>query len=330
MEVIGQKMVACSKLYLPGDFQARVASDRVKELARTINEIGEPINEPVVRKSDGKVICGVDRIAAHFYLKRDMVKVKLIECSDEEAERISVYENLHRRSSPEERAALMQQAIDFPETVFPQSTYKLSKLGRPRKVKTVAREEVAMRLGVSPDAIRKREYRQRGSSKNAEPIRDLGMNLDPEWRLRANEAKRIMTLDAAALRKEANTITKLLSSEEVVVQRPRVQRLLELVTEAADLAKELIPSSICPGCKGLTGVQEKCPFCLAAGYVGKGQEPGIPRELWDNTVVSLDGEIVAIKALPGVYDDDVGTAAQVDRSDYATESHVASEEDWGF
>ncbi len=342
MEDFGYKMVACSKLYLPGDFPDRLKSKRVEDLAKSVHSLGGFIHEPVVRKSDGKVLCGIDRIAAAFWLKQDMVRVKLVECSDEEAQRIEIDENLHRRYSEQEKEELIRRALEMPETIAPRIAYIKKPQGRKKLASTIAIEEVAMKLGVSPSTIRKKRYKKRPSEP---PIRDLGMQLAPDWQAKAIAAKKVMEEDAAALRRQEKAITDLLANEYAVVQRPRLLRLLEVVSEAATLARDLTPSSLCPGCKGLAGVQEHCGFCLNAGYITKGQEAGIPRELWDDGVVQLNGRIVAVASLPGVVaevgrpvddpfpahysNDDV--VAEYNRSiGYEPDAEVGSEEDWGF
>lgn len=297
MDFLGIKMVACSKLYLPGDFRQRVEAPHIPNLARSIDALDGPIHEPIVRKSDGRLICGTDRVAAHFFLKRDMIRVKLVECTDEEAEKIAVDENFHRRHSLEEREALLAEATRLQTRIAP-FIYRTGKVGRPKEPATLAREEVAARTGVSPAAIRKQEQRKRKEKTRAtSPVRDLGMKVDADWRMKVAEAQRILEDDSRSLRLLQTQTMKLLYNDEALVQKPRVKLLLELVTEAADLAKELIPSCLCPACKGLTGAQEKCPFCFSTGYVSKGQEAGIPKELWDEDKACVDGKVVPLSSL---------------------------------
>lgn len=318
MEFLGIKMVAANQLYLPGNFRERLEAEHIPELAKSIDALDGCIHEPIVRKRDGKLIAGVDRIAAHFFLKRDMVRVKLVDCTDDEADRIEVDENFHRRHSAEERESLMARAQAIHERL-PRIEYQ--GMGRPKHAKTVAREEVAMKLGISPESLRKQEQRRkRAKLQIQDPVRPLGMQLDADWRIKVAAAQKVMETDARHLKAMTTGIVRLLNSDETMVQKPRVRRLLELVQEAAELADELVPSSICPACKGLSELQSKCPTCFEAGYISKGQEEGIPQELWATDVVMTDGEVRPMSDFVEPIGEDFAVATEAKNG----------EEDWGF
>ncbi len=291
MLVVGIKDIAVKKLYLPGDFGERLRSERVAKLAQSIDQFDGALNEPIVRESDWQLVCGFDRVAAHVYLKRDMCRMKIIQCDDAELEKIRVDENYHRRHyTPEERQAIEDQALSFNPT--PMIYYKKpGKKGPPIKATTMARKEAAEQLGMSPESLRKKDYRRRKSLNRAKaPIRDLGMAVDADYRIKVAEAQELLEMSAESIVKARGAIAKLMKSD-LPLQKPRLMVLMEQADELAEAAKGAIPSCLCPGCKGLGGVQEKCQFCLTAGYITKNQQDGIPDRLWDSNWVQLDGEL---------------------------------------
>lgn len=90
--------VRIDRIRLPGDFQARVASQRVQDLALTIRECGgQPMHFPIVRHFDKRLVCGADRVAAMVVNGHKSIGIRWVDCDDDELEILAVSENAWRR-----------------------------------------------------------------------------------------------------------------------------------------------------------------------------------------------------------------------------------------
>lgn len=152
-----------SELRLPDDWEARLASARKGELAAAIKQTSGPINQPVIEDATGEIVCGVDRIAgivvggATSFLGRGWVG------SPAEKLLVRASENAHRRPNESERwlpqylAAIRALREEQRGELSPAPGVKSR--GREKSEETLVREDAAQRLGVTPQAIRRREER---------------------------------------------------------------------------------------------------------------------------------------------------------------------------
>lgn len=321
MEVLGLVEVDINALKLPGDFRARLKAPHVAELATSLESVGQ-LNEPIVRTTDKLLIAGADRVAAHTLRKAERVLVKLVDCTDEEAEHLRLTENIWRRHEPEKRGLDLERLLAL-ESARAARAIKaarkeptpppelVSEGGYRKSAKRVAREKVAKAKGVSLETVRKAELRtkKRREKKaavekvvNAQadgkpvdtapiaPINDLGFELDASWLLKVAEVKRLVEMSAhhasTALGALTQIATKALPFPEGRLQRMRLD--LQAIATACRMAA---PTSLCPFCKGQDGYQTGCGACTAHGYITAGQMDHVPEELWDQGKVSVDGQI---------------------------------------
>lgn len=293
MNVIGFKEIAITAMKLPGDWRKVLDDPNVKHQAASIRTFTQ-LQEPIVRRSDMQLIAGRRRVAAHVYLGLEYVYCKLIECSDDETIAIAKVENAHREHD------LGKQKEDLVELVA--LTTKIEEERRlspgaavPRKkAKSVAREIVAESIGLTPGALRQKEYREiqrrkevQGLRKQDTGIKSLGMEFDDEFKEKIDKVVQGIENAAEKLSRTATVLTQL-SNLRVPLH---TDRLSYIRTELATLSKALRglrPSSLCPYCKGIEQIVSACTACLGTGYITQSQEAGVPAELWDE----IDSRVV--------------------------------------
>ncbi len=86
--------------------------------------------------------------------------------------------------------------------------------------------------------------------------------------------------DAMSKCRSAGMALNQLKNSEIGFPSAMLQRLIEENHDAYSRLKNALPSSICPHCKCLAGVQEECAGCHTLGWISQGQEAGVPKELW--------------------------------------------------
>lgn len=297
------KVIPLSTIRLPGDFGKRLDATHVAERAKSILEHGL-LHEPIVRRvgKQWEVIAGLDRVAAHFVAEKDIIAVKVIECTDEEAVRIRQEENIQRRHSTEERDRLIRERLSVvvvEEEAKPAERPKGR--GAVKKPKTKARERVAAELGLSPETIRKKEWEDEQAATAANlplepPVRSLGMSLSEKFKEQVGKAQGYIDAAEAFLRQAQGKLTAMAKDAGVIFPTARLQRLRdELHTQAAAI-RGARPCSLCPWCKGLDNVQEHCAACQGTGFITKSQENAVPKELLDEETpsVMVDGKLRSV------------------------------------
>jgi ParB-like chromosome segregation protein Spo0J len=323
MEVLGFAEVAIKSLKLPGDFRKRMASDHVKELAVSYEEVGQ-LHEPIVRSTDKLLIAGSDRVAAHVIRKAEKILVKLVDCTDEEAEYVKHTENVRRRHEPKQRALDLERMIALesarqarkiakgPQALPPEDISPAT--GKPIAEVTVARREIAKKKGVKPEAVRRAHFRAKARQREAEkvekvvvaqaegkvidtapisPIDDLGFPLGAEWLLQVTEVKRLVELASQRASDALGALTQL-SNRALPFPDGRLQRLRQDMQAAATAIRMSIPKCLCPFCKGQPEYQPTCSACVGHGYITAGQMDHVPEAAWKQDVVMVDGKVKAL------------------------------------
>lgn len=302
---IGLKFVALSSLRLPGDFGKRMKEPRVLALAHSIDESGL-IHEPLVRKEDMRVICGLDRVAVYFLLEHKQIKVKLIECTDTEAARLRLEENIVRRHDPEERRKLTEELVstyteeektrlenrkfDINEKLAPR------KLGRPKHARTIAMERAAAERGVKPESIRQMLRRARLQPPEPEmPLETFGMLVPDTFRDRSILALRFLNEAALRLQQALSCLTQI-ETNGLPFPAGRLQRLRQETADLGASVRNARPVAICPFCKCLAVLLPGCPACAGTGIMLSIQDGSVPTELLDteNPRVQVGGHIKSV------------------------------------
>lgn len=299
MRKLGRHEIEIATISNPEDFMPRVDEPRIASRAASIVDVGL-LHEPWVRASDRKLIAGRDRMAAHVKLGRATVLVELVECNDEEASLVELEENFARRHDKEEQARLQIERVAKYAAYFaskpkekPKEKRKHGQRGK--SAIGLARDKVAGELDVKPETLRKREirHRQRNLEKTKKAV-DAG-NLDaaapkPTIKLLGMPVGDDFTKKVAAVgvyidgaiskARGAKLTIGSLRSAELPVNDGLMQRLWDDLHDMEAALKAARPSSLCPFCKGLAGVQESCGGCVTTGYITEGQNHGVPAELW--------------------------------------------------
>jgi hypothetical protein len=278
----GVKKHKLALLRFPGDIREMMEQDDVKELARSIKEIGllHPLIIRKVSRGAKEIIAGRHRAAALLRLKRDLVECRLIECTDLEAELISAMENAHRRHNKEERDAYMVRLVDLHLEVQQEraneTSVEISKQGHRKGLKVTkqqAYEKIAKTLGIKPESVKHAEYRdkrkKRGGKKAMPGVKTLGMEVNDAFQSGTCAIQQYISDVDWYMR---GAVKKIGQMEKASVGFPVgiAERLKDEARSVARLAREFSPTHLCPHCKGLSGYQDRCTACQGHGWVGKG------------------------------------------------------------
>ena len=304
---VGWREVPIASLRLPGDWRQVLDAPGVPAMAESQKLVGI-LHEPIVRESDKRLLVGRHRVAAALHNGEEKVTVKLVECTDQEAELMAAIENGYRKhlSSEEtrklvdflaERIAILRNEKGKETVLEPRR-----KKGRLKLPRTVAREMIAQAHNRTPEAQRKSE--QRFAKKQKELMgaidndADLGINapwaeLDDDFKRQTNKVLH-QTHDIRQLLSRAiGKLTQLVESG-LPVHQARLNRLKEDLALCSKVMSGLMPSDLCPFCKGIEEVQKNCGGCAGTGYVTANQRDGVPKELWEvgeKAVVMVQGKM---------------------------------------
>lgn len=302
MKVIGFKTIPLTTIVLPGDFRSRLELDHVREKSKSIEQVGL-LHEPIVRKADMRLLAGEDRVAAMYLLCTERgdeprCLVKLVECTDEEAQDVRDHENVYRRHDLAEQRATLARIVErkaeqiaianAPKCANP----KHEGMGRPKLPTTIAREQVAKALNTSPRAIEAAIHRFEQQQMATRPVHErpkpvptiktLGIELGQEWLDEVTTIQAHLTACANRLRSaqvDLTAVRDMHGGTQPAYPQARLNRLYELIHAAAFEVRAAIPESLCPFCKGLSGIQEECAACVTLGFVTGQQMAQVPAEL---------------------------------------------------
>ena len=319
MNVLGFKTVAIAKLSLPGDFKSRVEAERITERLESVERYGI-LSEPMVRKSDYRVIYGRDRVACCVRLGKTEVLVKLVECSDEEAYELELLENTQRRHDFDEQRLGFERLVDFHESrvrkeVSEGQTPAPSNIrgtgGRHKSPRGIARERVAKELGIKPSSVKRKEARVKaalstekldGTDRKPKPqIELIGMEVEDEFSRQTEKIAALIGSCAGHLNNGLSSISQI-DSGKLPFPAVILQKLYDEIRAVASLVRAHKPVTLCPFCKGLPSLQEACTACLGAGWLGQEKAKHVPAELWvpgDRSVVVYKGRYELVSALLG-------------------------------
>jgi hypothetical protein len=296
MQVLGIKRVKIDALKLPGNWHKLVASEETGRRARSIDREGL-IHEPLVRKSDMRVVAGRQRIAAYASLGREEIEVKFIEATDHECARLEIAENLERRQYESgEINKLTKQLVDLCEMEETETPVPPPKRGpgRPRTPRSPARERVAQQRNVKPESVRKAEQRAKAAEQAAaaeselaanEPLRSpidlLGMAVDDQFIAQVTLVCQLVTDAMRHAKASQACLSHLANSDMAPIQTGALDVVREKVADAIDRIKGHVPKMLCPSCKGIEVLVANCVSCHGTAYVTESQLDFIPKELLD-------------------------------------------------
>lgn len=313
MKVIGTKTISLSKLTLEGDFKQAMDSPITKDIVNSYGHIGGHIQDPVVRLIDDMyhLVTGRKRTAAHLRLKHKQMEVKLIECSDAEAEDIMDIENACRRHDPEFQIGLLVKLVDKYEAEIeverafePDKTER--KPGRPVTPRGEARKRAADATGIKPESVRQAEERLKKTELEAEqkaaepPVKLLGMEIGDSFLDDCAAIKKYIGSAASRVQFALGDL-KQLESAEFVMPTGTMQKARALAAELGTLLRTtMMPLTLCPFCKGLGEYQDTCTGCESRGWMGKLDKESIaPELLQDAGYVMYQGELLSVGEIIG-------------------------------
>lgn len=281
----------------PADkFRALVKEPLTAALADSISLLGQ-LHEPLVRRGDTfTVLHGNRRIAAAIRLGKKTVLCKLIDCSDLEAEAMVLREDWDHGGDVDgyDRLASDAPLKNANERVRREQRENPEKNrgGRRPGPGKAAREAIAAAIGVSPKALEVAQERAKRAERAADepkaPLAELspptiavlGMEVDADF-LKAVLAAHEYVATARQFAVHCQGALTRLQNSGTPYPQSRARRMRDAAHELSRLIASQIPSSLCPWCKGVPKVMEKCAACSGVGIIVAQQEASVPKELRD-------------------------------------------------
>lgn len=251
MRNIETKLIKISKLRLPGDWRSLLAEPSTEEYAASLLA-----SQPVVRASDHRLLSGKIDVAARERLGMDEALVRMVDCTDAEAQAIEAADAGSNRN--EITLMLVNQLTDEAG-------------GR-----GAARRAIAETQGIRPESVRMREYRANKSKPKAPEFNDLGMTLDPEWLEKVVGVQEQLDGVIAKVALAKGALTRMVKQGEPLPQR--VAHLQEEMGRLGVALKGMRPHGVCPYCKTIQFVRAECAGCETLGYLSEQSFAGVPPE----------------------------------------------------
>lgn len=290
MKLIATRKVKLATLYLPGDFKRRVASEHVKAAAKDLAKTPR-LHRPGVRGDGKTIIFGRDRIAAAQVAGEKAIDVDVWECTDAEAERAEVIENLHRRSDNRDELVARLVALEVDSArVSRTATIDTTCTDEPptKQEKVAARKAVAEKLGTTSGAIKAAERRAGhgwGDEGAAEApaveatIETWGVPLHEAVLTSAKFQQDYIDKLDGKLRQVVAAITEGQENlPEPVSQRMELQRLRLLMRDVSARLRSTRPVAVCPVCKRVPRFLEGCAMCGGTGLASEEEVKRAPKE----------------------------------------------------
>lgn len=277
MKFLRTGKVKIAALTLPGDWRARLASEHVRDLARSVDELAL-IHRPAVRE-DNAIITGRDRIAAMHLLGHEVIDVDVFTATDHEVQLAIIVENLRRRVDNRDKlladlADLYRRFETHPAEVVVQSEQQ-SKPGRKKAPATVAREKAAAAAGVTTEAVRAAENREKARAAELTP-EPADLPVAPG----ADVAGALDAIDRLLV--QAKTLlTKLTGAHPALMERFPVHQAQTALNDATTRLRGMRPHVVCPygDCAVVGAVNGNCPACHGSGWITADQAAQVPKDL---------------------------------------------------
>jgi hypothetical protein len=302
MRILGTRGIPYGNLKFPGKWRTTfLGNPNAQDFAAILAEQSSSLAMPIVRVKDKKLLYGQWLIAAARQKGKAHVLVKVAEATEEEA------------------AYLLEHDMAFPESTG-EHALALHKMLSKAEVVPNGEAIIAEAESVARSSVTKRDRaskrRKRGERLKAAGVDD-GTGIRSPWAVLDDDYKRhtnqlvLLFSEAAALTKKAHEKLTAIAGMGLPVHEARYNKAREQTLLTAKLLRGLVPVCICPYCKGVEALQEKCGFCMMTGYITESQEEGVAKELWatekpvvvqQGTVRPLSDFILEEKTDPGVPD----------------------------
>lgn len=294
----GERVVQLAKMILPGDIRHRAKLPHVADLGFAMRT-GLVLQLPTIRKgAKGKWTLvteySKDVAAAHVLLQLPELRGREVSCSETEASLLDLSEQRHGERD-ERKLAALDEAIEKAKADIlanPQHPPAATR-GRRRSTTSEAVKQVARAAGLDERSLM-RAHRRRNQGLEPEPvlpaepsILDLGMPLSRDFLDKVCAVQGAVTAALDGVTRVRRAMQKL-----DALPYPKHAIVLADLDELSERLRKYWPFSLCPYCKGLSGIQEGCAACSMQGWIGKGQIDGVPDKLWDKVdrVVMVAGE----------------------------------------
>jgi hypothetical protein len=267
MKVLRTTTVPISRLRLPGNWRAFLAEPATEECAAALLAA-----QPVVRASDQRLLSGKLEVAAREKLGLEEVLVKMVDCTEAEAQAIEAADAGGNRNE------ITLLLVDH-----------LTAEGGGRGA---ARRAVAETQGIQPESVRMREYRASKSRRKESAFNDLGVPIVPEWLDTIEGVQEQLDGVIAKVVLAKGALTRMVKQGAPLPQR--VAHLQEELGRLGTALRGMRPAMLCPYCKGLDKVRAECSGCEALGYLGEDLGAGVPAEFLgrEPRLVIYRGEVV--------------------------------------
>lgn len=266
-----------AKLRLPGDTLARAEKDPfVAQRAETIRELGvTPLPLVWVLGPHRKIlVTGRDDVSALVKLGIPKVHGVAIDCTREEAFKISVADLMERRRVTQEEAEEMSAPLRSHQP------YRVPPVELPDNMQPVVEQIM----------------RQQPSEQLPDPdvnLVDLGMELTPDFREAVKQANSELAKSIYYLNLSRACLQRI-ATRCYQMAKPTRDRAERAVTEARAALEAIVPFALCPWCKG---TDIRCLACHDSRWVTKEQYRAAPPKLLDlhDKVIVLDGKPVRLR-----------------------------------
>lgn len=299
MKTLEYKAVKLSTLKLPGGIRAFL-QDKDEPMAESIKELGI-LQPPLIRKEDGRLLCGRRRIAAAIAAGHETIWIKYVECTDSEAELATLSENAYRQHlSRKEQTDLILEIVKKRAANMKPEELTQGTTGRRRSAESLAMSQVAQQLGINENNLRVAKSRRKKAKEGRSETRpapqpktfelvSLGADVSDELNSAASEVAELLG-HATRLMRDARGRIQAINTP---LPGTSVQALCGSAEELIGALSALAPHSVCPYCKGLQELQKDCTGCDSAGWFGSGQLASAPTKLLDpdDVHVVVDGEL---------------------------------------
>jgi len=296
----GFKSVKMSLIRYRPDIREYQLLEKVKDMARSIEDVGllHPI---ILRYGTKEVIAGHHRSAACLLLKKDTIKAHVVECSDVEAQFISMVENAHRNHNSVERDAAMEALVELHLECQRENEQNSGKKKKGKKDANLkqAFQHVAGAVGLQPRTIERRHYdrkkKKRGGTKVESGINTLGMEVTKPYQVGAKVVQKLVWDVSWHIKKCVEALNRL-DKSKLGFPIEISDKVREDLRDSSRFILQFSPTTLCPYCKGLVEYQKNCRPCYGYGWVGKYVTERVIPELMDdkNPCILIGDDLVSL------------------------------------
>ncbi len=294
----GERVVQLAKMNLPGDIRHRAMLPHVVQMAKEMRHGLTPL--PAIRKGAKGKWAPVtendkDIVAAHVAAQWPELRGREVSCTDLDARLMCLTEQRRGERDEFKAEALSAEVERVEADILANPKHPPTAVrGRRRSTTSEAVRQVAKAAGLDERSLLRAYRRRAGVDDQTEPVMpagpmilDLGMPLSRDFLDKVCAVQGAVTAALDGVTRVKRAMQKL-----DALPYPKHAIVLADLDELSERLRKYWPFSLCPYCKGLSGVQEGCAACSMQGWLGEGQIDGVPDKLWDKVdrVVMVGGE----------------------------------------